>query len=143
MIDVVLDGNCEFRAIAALLGFGAQGKDKWMYIPDLSYVIATLYNIILVSLSHNLNMTFFPLNKAPSKESSHHSLLAIGFVNENHWVQIKLKFNCPLPPTSQKWKDFCSECAKTWEIAYAARMKHWEHIDLTFIKSSCISLNEY
>ncbi|XP_004515629.1 uncharacterized protein [Cicer arietinum] len=152
IIDVVADGNCGFRAIAALLGWteeswplvrtqldkeihlhqdlyanvfddsvesvrsslnisglGAQGQDKWMCLPDLGYVIATQYNVILVSLSRNLNMTFFPLNKAPpSKER----LLAIGFVNGNHWVQIKLKSNCPLPPISQKWKDYCNECAQ-------------------------------
>ncbi|XP_073222592.1 uncharacterized protein [Cicer arietinum] len=158
IIDVVADGNCGLRAIAALLGWteeswplvrtqldkeirlhqdlyanvfddsvesvrnslnisglGAQGQDKWMCLPDLGYVIATRYNIILVSLSRNLNMTFFPLNKTPpSKER----LLAIGFVNENHWI--KLKSNCPLPPISRKWK----------------------HIDLSFSKSSCISLNE-
>ncbi|XP_027189436.1 uncharacterized protein [Cicer arietinum] len=128
IIDVVADGNCEFRATAALLGWteeswplvrtqldkeirlhqdlyanvfddsvesmrnslkisglSAQGQDKWMCLPDLGYVIATLSNVILVSLSHNLNMTLFPLNKAPpSKEC----LLAIGFVNENHWVQV-------------------------------------------------------
>ncbi|XP_012573046.1 uncharacterized protein [Cicer arietinum] len=69
-------------------GLGAQGKNKWASLPNLGYVIATLYNVILVSLPRNLNMTFFPLNKASSKESSVHSLLAIGFVNENHWVQI-------------------------------------------------------
>nr|XP_027189376.1 uncharacterized protein LOC105851939 [Cicer arietinum] len=185
IVDVVADGNCGFRAIAALLGWteeswalvrsqldkeiglhkdvysnvfddnvesvrnslkisklGAQGKDKWMSLPDLGYVIATLYNVILVSLSRNLNMTFFPLNKSPSKETFGQSLLAIGFVNENHWVQIKLKSDCPLPPTSQKWKDFCSDTAKSWEVAYAARMKHWERIDPSFIRSSCISLNE-
>ncbi|XP_027189060.2 uncharacterized protein [Cicer arietinum] len=150
IVDVVADGNCGFRAIAALLvrnslqisKLGAQGKDKWMSLPDLDYVIATLYNVILVSLSRNLNMTFFPLNKSPSKETFVHSLLAIGFVNENHWVQIKLKSDCPLPPTSQKWKDFCSDTAKSWEVAYAARMKHWKHIDPSFIRSSCISLNE-
>ncbi|XP_012567773.3 uncharacterized protein [Cicer arietinum] len=158
IVDVVADGNCGFRAIAALLGWteeswalvrsqldkeiglhkdvysnvfddnvesvrnslkisklGAQGKDKWMSLPDLGYVIATLYNVILVSLSRNLNMTFFPLNKSPSKETFVHSLIAIGFVNENHWVQIKLKSDCPLPHTSQKWKDFCSDTAKGWE----------------------------
>nr|XP_027192079.1 uncharacterized protein LOC113787271 [Cicer arietinum] len=185
IVDVVANGNCGFRAIAALLGWteetwalvrsqldkeiglhkdvysnvfddnvesvrnslkisklGAQGKDKWMSLPDLGYVIATLYNVILVSLSRNLNMTFFPLNKSPSKETFGQSLLAIGFVNENHWVQIKLKSDCPLPPTSQKWKDFCSDTTKSWEVAYAARMKHWERIDPSFIRSSCISLNE-
>nr|XP_027187201.1 uncharacterized protein LOC113785056 [Cicer arietinum] len=139
----VFDDNVEsVRNSLKISKLGAQGKDKWMSLPDLGYVIATLYNVILVSLSRNLNMTFFPLNKSPSKETFVHSLIAIGFVNENHWVQIKLKSDCPLPPTSQKWKDFCSDTAKSWEVAYAARMKHWERIDPSFIRSSCISLNE-
>ncbi|XP_004511202.1 uncharacterized protein [Cicer arietinum] len=87
-------------------GMGPQEKDKWMIMPDLGYVIATRYSVILVSLSRNLNMTLFLLNKAPPQDSSLISLLAIGFVNESHWVQIKLKSDCPLPPTSQKWRDF-------------------------------------
>ncbi|XP_012573859.1 uncharacterized protein [Cicer arietinum] len=80
----VFDDSIELvRNSLKISGLGGHGKDKWMTIPDLCYVIATLYNVILVSLSRNLNMLFFPLNKAPSKESSLINLLAIGFVNEN------------------------------------------------------------
>ncbi|XP_004509893.1 uncharacterized protein [Cicer arietinum] len=99
--NVFYDSVESVRNSLKISGLGAQGKDMWMSIPDLGYVIATLYNVILVSLHRNLNMTFFLLNKAPSKESYLYSLLAIGFVNENHWLQIKLKSHCPLPPTSQ------------------------------------------
>ncbi|KAL5194293.1 hypothetical protein HKD37_20G056390 [Glycine soja] len=35
--------------------------DKWINITNMSYVIASRYNIVLVSLSLQQSMTFFPL----------------------------------------------------------------------------------
>ena len=35
--------------------------DKWMDISEMGYVIASRYNVILVSLSQQQSMTFFPL----------------------------------------------------------------------------------
>ena len=35
--------------------------DKWMTIPDMGYVIASRYNVILVCLSLQQNVTIFPL----------------------------------------------------------------------------------
>lgn len=35
--------------------------DKWMDITEMRYVIASQYNVILVSLSREQNMAFFPL----------------------------------------------------------------------------------
>ena len=35
--------------------------DKWMNITDMGYIIASRYNVIVVSLSQQQSMTFFPL----------------------------------------------------------------------------------
>ncbi|KAL5180747.1 hypothetical protein HKD37_01G001818 [Glycine soja] len=75
IIDVKADGNCGFRTIAALLGMGEESwslvhnhlhkeltswseeyinmvtMDKWINITDMRYVIASRYNLIVVSLS--------------------------------------------------------------------------------------------
>ncbi|KAL5130301.1 hypothetical protein HKD37_12G033400 [Glycine soja] len=56
IVDVKADGNCGYRAIAALLGMGEDSwylvtMDKEMNIIDMRYVIASRYNVILVSLS--------------------------------------------------------------------------------------------
>src|SRR3954471_11911767 len=40
---------------------GVQGRDKWMTIPDMSYPIASRYNVVFVSLSKRLNISSFPL----------------------------------------------------------------------------------
>ena len=155
IIDVGDDGNCGFRAIAALLGWGekswtliqtqldtqihqlpklfsklfydtvdevrnslkvehlgVQGREKWMTIPDMGYPIATRYNVVFVSLSMTLNNTFFPLTIAPSMYTSRHKIIVVGFVNNNHWVQVKLKPDSPLPPVTDRWRQNCTEDAK-------------------------------
>ncbi|XP_073221248.1 uncharacterized protein [Cicer arietinum] len=109
IFDVAADGNCGFRVIALLLGFGeecwslvrkrldqeivshvtpydrlftgrikevrdslmisdlgVQPMDKWLSIPDMSYVIATTYNIILVTFGLTFSMTFFPMRGSHS-----------------------------------------------------------------------------
>ncbi|KAH1219613.1 hypothetical protein GmHk_13G039687 [Glycine max] len=44
--------------------------DKWMDITDMRYVIASKYNVILVSLSLQQSMTFFPLRSCQTLISS-------------------------------------------------------------------------
>ncbi|XP_058742955.1 uncharacterized protein LOC131615809 [Vicia villosa] len=107
---------------------GPQNSDKWMMIPEIGYCIASRYNVIFVSLSKNLNanFTFFPLLRSPCKTVSSHEIFAIGFVNNNHWVQVKLKPNCPLPPITDEWRQNCSIGAREWETTYARRIRHWE-----------------
>ncbi|KAJ1385460.1 MULE transposase domain [Sesbania bispinosa] len=59
--------------------------DKWMTLPDIGYVIAFRYNVMLVSLSIDQSMTFFPLRGHPP---TNHKILCIGYVDSNHWVQV-------------------------------------------------------
>ncbi|KAH1197677.1 Protein FAR1-RELATED SEQUENCE 5 [Glycine max] len=62
--------------------------DKWMDITDMGYVIASRYNVILVSLSHQQSMMFFPLRSQPPGDPSVHRIICIGHVYDNHFVQI-------------------------------------------------------
>ncbi|KAH1249793.1 hypothetical protein GmHk_05G013080 [Glycine max] len=81
--------------------------DKWMDITDMGYVIASRYNVILVSLSHQQSMTFFPLRSQPPGDSSVHRIICIGHVYGNHFVQIYLKDRCPLPSIALLWSSNC------------------------------------
>ena len=56
-----------------------------MIIPDMSYVIASQYNIVLVFLSMLQSWTFSPL-KSSAPSMAQQSLIAIGFVNKNYFV---------------------------------------------------------
>jgi len=60
--------------------------DKWMNITDIGYVIASRYNVILVSLSLQQSMTFFPLRSQPPKDCYVHRIICIGHVYDNHFV---------------------------------------------------------
>ncbi|KAJ1393007.1 MULE transposase domain [Sesbania bispinosa] len=58
--------------------------DKWMTLPDMGYVIASRYNVMLVSLSIDQSMTFFPLRGHPP---TNHKILCIGYADGNHWYR--------------------------------------------------------
>ena len=59
-----------------------------MNITDMGYVIASRYNVVLVSLSLQQSMTFFPLRSQPPRDSSTHRIICIGHVHGNHFVQV-------------------------------------------------------
>ncbi|KAL5180770.1 hypothetical protein HKD37_01G001837 [Glycine soja] len=83
IVDVKADGNCGYRAIVSLL----VTMDKWMNITDTGYVIASKYNVILVSLSLQQSMTIFPLRSPPPTNCSVHRVICIVHVYGNHLVK--------------------------------------------------------
>jgi len=50
------------------------GVEKWMTIPNMGYVIASRYNVILVCLSLQQNVTIFPLRSKPPVDVSQHRI---------------------------------------------------------------------
>jgi len=59
-----------------------------MTIPDMGYVIASRYNVILVCLSLKQNVTIFPLRSKPPTDISQHRIICIGHVYGSHFVQV-------------------------------------------------------
>ncbi|KAL2323773.1 hypothetical protein Fmac_028152 [Flemingia macrophylla] len=102
--------------------------NKWMTIPDMGYVIASRYNVVLVSLSLQESMTFFPLRGRPPLSQSSHRLIAIGFVHNCHFVQVVLKAESALPPTAIQWSRFCNAESRSWETSYVSRMEHFRSL---------------
>ena len=116
--------------------------DKWINITDMEYVIASRYNVILVSLSPQQNMMFFPLRSQPPGDPSVHRIICIGHVYDNHFVQVHCRYNfffifmqsvvydwvntylflhvrqiylknrCPLPSIALLWSTNCHTQAK-------------------------------
>ena len=66
--------------------------DKWMDITDMGHVIASRYNVIVVSLSKQQSTTFFPLRSQPLTNSSLHCIICIGHVYENHFVEVHCRY---------------------------------------------------
>nr|XP_027188670.1 uncharacterized protein LOC101493161 [Cicer arietinum] len=169
IIDVGDDGNCGYRAVAALLGMGENcwafirqqcvielqefmshseilfggenyvrqlihnvyveqvaSKDNWMTLPEMGYVIASKFNLVVVALSLNQSQTYFPLRSPPPTSMSDHRVIVIAFVNNCHFVY--LKSYSLIPPASNLWKNYCNEEARQWEFIYMDRMQHWLQI---------------
>ncbi|KAL5176803.1 Protein FAR1-RELATED SEQUENCE 5 [Glycine soja] len=83
-----------------------------MDITEMGYIIASRYNVILVSLSRQQSMTFFPLRSQLPTDSSVHCIICIGHVYDNHCVRVYLKDRCPLPPLALLWSRSCHPEAK-------------------------------
>ncbi|KAI5384533.1 hypothetical protein KIW84_071509 [Lathyrus oleraceus] len=167
VVNVESDGNCGFRVIASLHGygedgwpmvrrelgleiidkdkstlydklfsnwlsevreslmiesFGSQPPEKWLTLPDMGYLIANRYNVVLVYLGNSC-MTFFPMT---SSHSPNVSIYCIGFINQNHWVQVNMKEGFPLPPVTLDWRKFRSHTATSWMLGFAGRLQHWK-----------------
>ncbi|KAL5131952.1 Protein FAR1-RELATED SEQUENCE 5 [Glycine soja] len=158
IVDVKVDGNCGYRSIAALLeldkwlddyinlfggtkrfeelrmsllvdGFSKVSVDKWMDIMKMEYVIASRYNVILVSLSQQQSITFLPLRSQPPPDSFVHRIICVDYVFENHFVQlimfvhvnvqhVYLKDCCPLLPLALLWSRNSHPQPKQWPTSY-------------------------
>ncbi|KAH1188291.1 hypothetical protein GmHk_U059745 [Glycine max] len=107
----------ELRMSLLVDGLTKVNMDKWMDITDMGYVIASRYNVILVSLSQQQSMTFFPLRSQPPTNSLVHRIICIGHVYDNHFVQ-----------------------AKQWPTPYISRMQHYK--SFMMFKRYYVDINE-
>ncbi|KAK2419347.1 hypothetical protein QL285_041453 [Trifolium repens] len=70
-------------------GLGDQSKDKWFTIPAMGYLVANRYNVILVTLDKP-SKTFFHMMTSYFSSAM---FFCIGYVGENHWVQVNMNLN--------------------------------------------------
>ncbi|XP_057511836.1 protein NLP7-like isoform X3 [Actinidia eriantha] len=106
---------------------GCSGKDRWMTMPDMGHLIASCYNIVLYHLSHQQCLTFLPLRSVPIPAASRREI-AIGFVNDNHFVEVFLLPNHPVPPVVSSWKRYRSSCAQGWDTTYNGRIQQFREL---------------
>ncbi|KAH1209619.1 Protein FAR1-RELATED SEQUENCE 5 [Glycine max] len=148
----------ELRMSLLVDGLTKVTTDKWMDIIDMGHVIASRYNVIVVSLSKQQSMTFFPLRSQPLTNSSLHRIICIGHVYDNHFVEVHciyevieltfishtqlvyLKERCPLPPVSLLWSSNCHPQAKSWPNPYISRMQHYK--SFVMFKRDYVDLND-
>ncbi|XP_060969857.1 uncharacterized protein LOC133037065 [Cannabis sativa] len=114
--DVESDGNCGFRAIADLMGMG---EDGWMQMtmPDMGHIIASRYNVVLVHLSIQQCLTFLPLGSNPLPAILH-KIITIGFINNNHFIEVFMQNDSPTPPAATNWVRYHYSCAEGWQTPY-------------------------
>ncbi|KAH1226202.1 PKS-NRPS hybrid synthetase [Glycine max] len=117
-MSLLVDGLTKFEIkFDVYICFIHVTTDKWMDITDMGHVIASRYNVIVVSLSKQQSMTFFPLRSQPLANSSLHRIICIGHVYDNHFVE-----------------------AKSWPNPYISKMQHYK--SFVMFKRDYVDIND-
>ncbi|XP_050386961.1 protein FAR1-RELATED SEQUENCE 11 isoform X1 [Argentina anserina] len=124
-----LYGSAErVRELAQALSFFNEGRapfDRCMTMPDMGHLIASCYKIVLFHLSATQCLTFLPLRSTPVPLSMRRHI-AIGLVNDSHYVEVFLKPGHPVPPIESNWIRYRTQAAQGWDIIYADCIAHFQ-----------------
>ncbi|XP_038720028.1 uncharacterized protein LOC120012663 [Tripterygium wilfordii] len=101
--------------------------DCWMNMPDMGHLIASRYNIILHLISDVQSLTFLPLRSIPPPHAEHRAI-TIGYVNGNHFVQVFMSGNYPMPPIMIQWFSYKYDCATAWATPYKKQLRDYEKL---------------
>ncbi|XP_020411024.1 uncharacterized protein LOC18792652 [Prunus persica] len=122
--DVKSDGNCGFRAIGSLMGFG---DNAWCKVRrDLLKELRKESVIYELILNVHQSLTFFPDETAPL-DFIYHREISIGFVNHNHWIKVYLEGQHPMPPVDECWLRCAIITASDWLTPYQDRIGQFRY----------------
>ncbi|XP_045822170.1 uncharacterized protein LOC123915065 [Trifolium pratense] len=86
----------------------------------MGHIVATVLRKVVVKLTkQGASETFFPLCGIPSSNPSS-LIICLGAI-PGHYIYVKLKDDCLIPPTCIQWKSHCSAEAIIWESFFVAR----------------------
>ncbi|XP_028083113.1 uncharacterized protein LOC114284416 [Camellia sinensis] len=81
------------------------GYSHWMTMLDMGRTILSFYNVVLFHLSSQQCFTSLPLMTIPMPIASRKEI-CIGFVNNNHFVQVFLVHGHLVPPIATNWRRY-------------------------------------
>ena len=98
-----------------------------MTMPDMGHLISSFYNVVLVLLSVHQCLTFLPLKSSPIPPCQR-KLIAIGFVNGNHFVQVFMTPGALMPPIATNWYRHHHPNADGWQLPYAQSIEQFKEL---------------
>ncbi|KAK3185165.1 hypothetical protein Dsin_032451 [Dipteronia sinensis] len=110
------------------------GSDHKMIMPDTGHIIASRYNVVLLHISQQQCLTFLPLRSVPLPCTSR-KVIAIGFVNESHFVEVFMYPGSPMPPIASNWFKHCNPSAQGWETPYKTHIRAFKDLMADHSKS--------
>lgn len=60
-------------------------KEHWFCLPEMGHLVASAFNVALVSLDLQISMTYLPLRTPIPSDPR---MICIGFVNNDHYIQV-------------------------------------------------------
>ena len=64
--------------------------------------------------------------------------MCLAYVNDNHFMTLDLKDDCPIPHTSALWRRYHREDADTWHNRYVSRMADYNELG----RAACVKVIE-
>ncbi|XP_057458758.1 uncharacterized protein LOC130749421 [Lotus japonicus] len=93
--------------------------DKWMQLPEMGYLVATRFRLVLVTLSAMGCNPYLPLRGAGPPDV--HPVIAIGHVID-HFIQLHLTPGHPMPPIAPQWRWHADAASGHWRDPYGPRL---------------------
>lgn len=63
---------------------------NWIEMPMISYIIASAFNCVVVLISNQLYVIFFPHSDSPW-DNGIHRVVSLAHVRDNHFFKVKLR----------------------------------------------------
>ncbi|MCH80391.1 receptor-like protein kinase [Trifolium medium] len=104
---------------------GVALMEKWFTFPDMGHVAASRVVVNLTKHGGDC-MAFFPLRGSPPEDPFSH-IVCIGSI-PSHYVYVKLKDRCLIPPTCPQWRKHCSPKAAAWESYFLDRQTKFHEL---------------
>ncbi|XP_026399776.1 PKS-NRPS hybrid synthetase CHGG_01239-like [Papaver somniferum] len=107
-------------------------SEYWMQMPVCGHLLADTFNCVVHYFSPTASSTFTP-KWQKCEGSLKKRRMALAFVNENHFIILKLKENCPLPPVCAmtKNKEVVPNYSNEWMELYEDNHQLWDALDLS------------
>ena len=101
-------------------------EEHWMLMSYTGLVVAQRFGVIVHLISAKGCITFFPLWLAPSTIPQHNVVCLLHM--PQHFVNIRLEGDYPIPTLSAVWKRYRNDAAGAWELIYQERIQRYRSI---------------
>jgi len=109
---------------------GIAPPEKWLTTPDMGHIIASCYNraVVLLTLPEMGGSceTYFPIRSAPPLKP-HSNIMCLCLIPD-HFLHVKLKENCPLPPPCKEWMTHKIGEAEQWLFEFLDRQAAFDDL---------------
>jgi len=128
----MINNGRRYKEVYDALPYGGIGKalpNKWMTMPDMGFLITQKFNqtVVVLSIWKERSETYFPLCGPPPPPCID-QLMCLAYVNDNHFMALNLKDDCPIPPTCPLWRRHHREDAQNWLDRYVSRMADYNEL---------------
>jgi len=126
----MINDDRRYKEVSNALSYGVienAPRDKWMTMSDMGFLIAQKFSqtVVVLSIGKGRSETYFPLCGPPPRIDR---WMCLAYVNDNHFMALYLKDDCPIPPTSALWRRYHREDVDNWPDRYASWMADYNEL---------------